>query len=137
MRHHGSASDVDALLEQAAAFVRAGDYMEAQARVRCARAALGESADAKARAAVARALQRCDALVENWQAENAARSAAYLAREQKAIGADKPRPVEDIGAWRRTVARLRSAWTSRHHAERPGPLRAAMAAPEMGARASG
>ena len=102
--HRASALDVDGLLEQAEEFVRAGDYLEARVRTRRLRDALPRGAEAR----VARALRRDDLLVEGWQAENAARSAAYVARERKAIGGDRPEPADVHTGWSR--AKLATLW---------------------------
>jgi len=100
-------SDVDELLERAEGFVRAGDYLEAQMCVRQLRDDLGDVAEAApARARVARTLRRYDALVGAWQAQNSARSAAYVARERRAIGAATQEPTGGVTAWSRAFTWL-------------------------------
>lgn len=84
MTHHDSAIDVNKLLEQAEEFVRSGDYLEAQARARHVQDELVAGTEASMR--VARTLRRYGVLVKEWQAQNAARSAAFVARERRASG---------------------------------------------------
>jgi hypothetical protein len=88
--------EIDELNEQAAAFARGGDYTGALARAQYARARLSryagpEQADRTTledfRADADLVVQRYDRLLREWQAENVARQAAYLARERRAIGA--------------------------------------------------
>lgn len=96
MIHHDSALDVDQLLEKAEEFVRAGDYLEAQARARQVQDELGDGMEGSQR--VARTLRRYGVLVEVWRAQNVARSAVYVARERLAIGADAHEPTGQ-GPW--------------------------------------
>jgi len=135
MIHHGSAIDVDELLEQTEAFVRAGDYLEARARAGLARDELGDGAEAATRARVARTLRRCDVLAEEWRAENAARCAAYVARERRAIGADTQEPAEGVAAWSQVVAWLRSLRGPARRAMLPAPPPPLPAAGGTGMRA--
>ncbi|XXY44937.1 hypothetical protein WME91_33555 [Sorangium sp. So ce269] len=114
MIHHDPALDVNQLLDKAEEFVRTGDYPEAQARARQVQDALGEGTEGSQR--VARTLRRYGVLVEAWQAQNVARSAVYVARERRAIGADEREPTEDVSAWSQAAAWLRS---------RTGPARRA------------
>jgi hypothetical protein len=110
MTQHGSWSDVDALLDQADEFARAGDGLEAQARARRARDRLDDSSAASTRARVSWTLRRCDALALECQAENAARSAAHVAGERRAIGAERPEPAVRASAWSEAGAWLRRAF---------------------------
>ncbi|WP_437622986.1 hypothetical protein [Sorangium sp. So ce1151] len=96
MIHHDPALDVDQLLEKAEEFVRTGDYLEARARARQVQDELGEGAEGSQR--VARTLRRYGVLVEAWHAQNVARSAVYVARERRAIGADERAPTEVVSA---------------------------------------
>jgi hypothetical protein len=94
MHDNGDGRQVDELLDEAEAFERGGEPLEALARARYARRVLGEHAGAidhdaadELRARVDLAVGRHQALVEAWQGENAARQASYLKRERSAIGA--------------------------------------------------
>jgi hypothetical protein len=117
MIHHSSEIDVNELLEQAEGFVRAGDYLEARARVRHAQDELGDGIEASKR--VARTLRRYGVLVEEWQAQNAARSAVYVARERRAIRADEHEPTEGVTAWSQAAAWLRCMRGWAHRAMLP------------------
>jgi hypothetical protein len=77
---------IDWMLAQAASFARAEDYLGAQAR---ARAALKQvlPGDTSLVADIELALARYGVLAVEWQAQNAARHAAYVARERQAIEA--------------------------------------------------
>ncbi|AUX40533.1 uncharacterized protein SOCE26_019340 [Sorangium cellulosum] len=119
MIHHDSKLDVNQLLETAEEFVRAGDYLEAHARARQVQDELGDGTEESQR--VARTLRRYGVLVEAWHAQNAARSAVYVARERRAIGADEHEPTERVTAWSQAAAWLRRRTGPAHRATPPRP----------------
>jgi hypothetical protein len=107
---------IDEWLEQAAAFARGGDYTGALARAQYARDQLSRSTDLELtdqasfedlRGRTDLEVERYERLLREWQAENMARRAAYLVREERAIGADRLQPVR-AGRWRRMMARRRA-----------------------------
>jgi hypothetical protein len=90
-------AEIDWLLEQAAAFVRGGDYTGAYERVRYAQGRLSRDSvlpddpildELYARVELTRS--KYEQLLEEWQRQNAARYDAYLRREREAIGAGTP-----------------------------------------------
>ena len=107
---------IDEWLEQAAAFARGGDYTGALARAQYARAQLSRSRDLELtdqasfedlRGRTDLEVLRYDRLLREWQAANVARHAAFLIREEQAIGADRLQPAR-AGRWRRMMARRRA-----------------------------
>jgi hypothetical protein len=89
----------ESLLDEAAGFARGGDYLGAQARARFAekRFILASAAlpphdplvlDTQAHLDLS--LRHYDSLVRQWQIQVKTRHSAYVAREQRAIGADPP-----------------------------------------------
>jgi hypothetical protein len=85
--------EMDALLGEAQAFARGGDFLGAQARVHHAMSELNGRADQASpdpaidglRARVEVELKEYDLLAGAWQAQNATRHAAFLTRERQAI----------------------------------------------------
>jgi hypothetical protein len=106
---------VDERLEEAEAFERGGEPLEALARARHARRILVEHAGFvdegmadELRARVDFALRRHEAFLETWQRANAARRDSYLKRERAAIGATVT--ARDPSRLRQLLARRRFAW---------------------------
>ena len=84
--------EVDMILEEAQAFQRGGEPLEALARARFAREAMSERSDAvdaaKATELWARidfTIRDCEVAVAQWQTANEGRREAYLGREYAAL----------------------------------------------------
>ncbi len=95
---------IDMLLEEAAAFARGGEPLEALARARFASEVLARETNGidvalveRLRARVVFATERHQQLASAWQRENAARHDHFLAREAWAI-ARGPRSTDEHGA---------------------------------------
>ena len=87
---------IDELLQEAASFVRGGDYTGARERVIFARDELSRLVDSNEvdeseaedlEGDIELTLDRYEQLVAQWQGQIVARHARYLARERSAIGA--------------------------------------------------
>lgn len=103
------AIDVEALLDQAEAFVRAGDYTDALARAYAAQDGVGARTPPCTRSRARQAVARYEELSRQVRASDRARSASHVVAERQAIGGDGPRPVLRLSAFREALAWMKRA----------------------------